>query len=291
MEFAVRQNKTRLVKSYASPPLQVQRALYLDEAAPDLAFLYLQNSTAGLFQDDLHTINVTAGPQTRAHLTTPAATKVFAMPHGEARQSFDLDLREGAYLEYLPEPVIPFRGARLSQYHHARLSAGAVLVTGEILLPGRVARGEIFAFRRLERRLTVSGPGGKPVLHESSLLTPQETSPLGISAMNRRFPVTGSLSIIAPGHDTAKLRDALERLLAGYPAGCLESKPGYDARSEAGHNIRDGEEGQLLTAITTLPRQGGLAVRTLTADAETAGKLLRRVLESARRHFLAQLSQ
>ena len=276
LEFTVRRDKTRLVKSFAEPPLQIQRALYLDEAAPDLAFLYLLNSTPGLFQDDIQTINVTAGPQTRTHLTTPSATKVFAMPQREARQFLNLDLQEGAYLEYLPEPLIPFRDSRLRQYNRVELAGGAILAAGEVLSPGRAARGESFAFQRLERRLTVTGPDGKPILHETFVLAGQEQTPLGLSALNPQFPVTGSLIIVAPGQDTAKLRAALEQLIAQTPAVC-------DAES----NDATGGAGRLQAAITTLPRDGGLAVRTLTADTESAGRILRRMLETARRHFLA----
>ena len=287
LEFAVRRDKTRLVKSFAEPPLQVQRALYLDEAAPDLAFLYLLNSTPGLFQDDIQTVNIVAGPQTRTHLTTPSATKVFSMPQREARQFLNLDLQEGAYLEYLPEPLIPFRGSRLRQYNRVELTGGAVLVAGEVLSPGRVARGESFAFQRLERRLTITGPDGKPILHEVSVLAPLEQTPLGLSVLNPQFPVTGSLIIAAPGRDTARLRADLEQLMAQViapaPAVC-------DDRSDVFSDATGGA-GRLQAAITTLPRDGGLAVRTLTADTEPAGRLLRRMLETARRHFLAPQPQ
>ena len=292
LEFAVRRDKTRLVKSFAEPPLQIQRALYLDEAAPDLAFLYLLNSTPGLFQDDIQTINVTAGPQTRTHLTTPSATKVFAMPQREARQFLNLDLQEDAYLEYLPEPLIPFRGSRLRQYNRVELAGGAILAAGEVLSPGRVARGESFAFQRLERRLTVTGPDGKPILHEASVLAPLEKTPLGLSVLAPQFPVTGSLIMVAPGQDTAKLRAALEQIMAQLLEPPLTQDPtGYSSRynDEYKDSSGNGAEraGRLKAAITTLPRDGGLAVRTLTADTESAGRILRRMLETARRRFLA----
>ena len=282
LEFAVRRDKTRLVKSFAEPPLRVQRALYLDEAAPDLAFLYLLNSTPGLFQDDIQTIRVTAGPQSRTHLTTPSAVKVFGMPHREARQFLELDLHEGAYLEYLPEPLIPFRGSRLVQHNCARLAVGAILIAGEVLSPGRIARGESFAFEQLERRLTVNGPDGKPILHEASLIAPQARTPLGLSTLNPQLPVSGSLTIIAPGQNFDELRAKLEQLPGQYPTGCAEFAPRY----------KDGKGGtsRLQAAITALSRDGGLAIRTLAADAEDAIIILRKTLETARRHFLDPFS-
>ena len=204
------------------------------------------------------------------------------MPHREARQSLDLDLQEGSYLEYLPEPLIPFRGSRLVQHNCARLAVGAILVTGEVLSPGRIARGESFAFEHLERRLTVNGPDGKPILHEASLISPQAKTPLGLSTLNRQLPVSGSLTIIAPDQNFDGLRAKLEQLLGQYPTGCAEFAPSY--------NNRDGGAFRVQSAITALSRDGGLAIRTLAADAEVAVRILRKTLEMARRHFLGPSS-
>ncbi len=48
--LAVRGERTCLVRQRVHPPLVVQRALFLDQALPNLAFLYVAYPTAGILQ-------------------------------------------------------------------------------------------------------------------------------------------------------------------------------------------------------------------------------------------------
>lgn len=52
----------------------------------------------------------------------------------------------GAVLEYLPEPVVPFRGSRLFQGTCVTAEPDSTVIVGETLLPGRGARGEAHAY-------------------------------------------------------------------------------------------------------------------------------------------------
>jgi len=265
--FALIGGVTRLNRSLAEPPLQVQRALYLDESLPGMAFLFLLNPTPGIFQGDVQRINVQAGPDTRVHLTTPSATKIYAMPDRPARQCLKLNLAAGAYLEYLPEPLIPFRGARLVQRTTVNQSDGAVLVIGEVVLPGRTARGESFAFHSLDRRLTVTGTAGYPLVHEASLLTPMDLTPLGLSVLSSDLPVTGTLLIVAPGQELAVLREQLQQGMLAESA------------KNNGHQA----------GITELPNSAGLALKVLSRESRTARAIVRESAEMVRRYFLGPI--
>ena len=264
LRFALRDGKTRLIRSYAEPPLQVQRALYRDESAPDMAFLYLLNPTPGLFQGDVQTTQVHTGISSRVQLTTPSATKLFAMPDRAARQEIILTLEADSYLEYLPEPVIPFRGAWLTQRTWVSLAPGAVLVLGEVLLPGRMARGECFAFRQLDRRITVAGPEDWPLFHESSLLTPATLAPVGRGLLNAGYPVSGSVVIAAQGRDTSQLAARLRQNLAA-------------AAAEMGSACQ--------MALSTLPAHAGLILRLHSRDAQSASHVVRSAAETVRSEF------
>jgi len=264
ISFALREGITRLNRSLAEPPLQVQRALYLDDSSPEMAFLFLLNPTPGIFQGDVQRINVQAGPCTRAHLTTPSATKVYAMPDRPALQCLELSLEVGSYLEYLPEPLIPFQGARLVQRTTVKQSTGSVLVIGEVVLPGRTASGENFAFHLLDRRLTVTGAAGEPLIHEASILTPSEPSPLGISVLKSDFPVTGSLLIVAPDQKLYGLSEQLQQRLLATEAGVDAPKVG----------------------MTELPNGAGLALKVLSKESRTARAIMRESAEIVRQHFL-----
>ena len=114
LTLASRGGRTRLAQSRARPPLQVQQALYPDPALPNLAMVMLSNPTGGIFQGDRHRIAVNVEPGAAAHVTGQGATRVHAMPHGMARQDVELVVAEDGYLEYLPDPIIPYRTRTLS---------------------------------------------------------------------------------------------------------------------------------------------------------------------------------
>lgn len=265
ISFAVRDGITRMNRSLAEPPLQVQRALYLDDFLPEMAFLFLLNPTPGIFQGDVQRISIQAGSGTRIHLTTPSATKIYAMPDRQAQQHLELNMEAGSYLEYLPEPLIPFRGARLVQRTIVNQSDGSVLVIGEVVLPGRTARGENFAFHSLDRRLTVMGVDGRPLLQEASILTPPDLDPLRLSVLSGDFPVTGTLLIVAPDQKLSDLREQLQHRLVAAAAGNNGHKAG----------------------ITELPNAAGLALKVLSKESRTARAIIRESAETVRNYFLS----
>ena len=55
-----------------------------------------------------------------------------------AAQEQDIVLGENAYLEYLPDPVIPYRNARFVTRTRVRLPPSATLLYSELLMPGRM---------------------------------------------------------------------------------------------------------------------------------------------------------
>ena len=80
---------------------------YLDAADPDMAFVYVQNPTGGVFAGDRLLTSVTADAGARVHLTTQSATKLYRMDGGEARQELRFELAPGAYVENMPDAADP----------------------------------------------------------------------------------------------------------------------------------------------------------------------------------------
>ena len=167
LTLEVRAGCTRLTHSRTRPPLQVQQALYPDEGLPDMAYVFLANPTGGLLEKDRQEIRVGVGSGARAHVTTQSATKIHTMAEGIAEQCIAIDVAGGGYLEYLPDPLIPFQDASLVQSIRISLEVGAILVYGDMLTPGRVASGEAFRFRRISNRLAVYRQPDRPVYLES----------------------------------------------------------------------------------------------------------------------------
>ena len=136
LAFGFRHGRTRLVTSMVRAPFVVQRPFYLDSVHDEMAFVFLANPTAGIFQGDIQRISVAVGPAARAHGTNQSATKVHAMPEGFAWQETELLIENDGYLEYLPEPIIPFKGARFGQRTRITVASTGSLLYGEILHRG-----------------------------------------------------------------------------------------------------------------------------------------------------------
>ena len=137
---------TRVRRHYQRAPLHLYRPVYLDPGRPDMAFLFLQQFGDGLVQGDRYRVDVHCGPGSATHVTTQAATNVFGARQNFVTQLVNLRVAEAAVLEYLPDPVVPFRGSRLFQRTCVTVDPGATVILGETLLPGRVAHDEAHVY-------------------------------------------------------------------------------------------------------------------------------------------------
>jgi len=162
--------RTVLHDCYFQVPLQVLRPLYLDEVGT--AYVYLVSPCGGIVGGDTYDMTVVVEAGARVCLTTPSATRLYAAPGAPAQQRLDITLQAGAVLEYLPEQIIPFAQAAFHQHTHVRLGAGACLVWLEIVAPGRLARGEAFAYRDYDASVWVENTPGGVLLRERTRLRP-----------------------------------------------------------------------------------------------------------------------
>jgi len=138
-------------------PLQVLAPLALPDPAAVVSIL---NPTGGLVGGDRLVIEVEAGRGAHACLTTPSATKVYRTDGAPARQDVLVRVGPGAVVEYVPDHTIPFEGSDLRQTLRAEVSAGARLLVVDAFAAGRVGRGEVWRFARLESALIVSDAAG-----------------------------------------------------------------------------------------------------------------------------------
>jgi urease accessory protein len=150
--------RTRLVSSLQEPPLRVVRAFEHDEGA---ALVHLHNVSGGLLGGDHLSLYAEVGREARVQITTTGATRLYRPRESApaAIQSNEIVVGEGALLEYVPDPLIPFAGARLSQRTKIHLARDAGLFWWEIIAPGREARGEVFEYERLEMGTDITSAG------------------------------------------------------------------------------------------------------------------------------------
>ena len=227
---------TRPVRCAVQPPLQLSRARYDDPARPDEPALTLIH-LGGILAGDHYDLRIALGAGAGARVTTAAATQVYRMPQGEATQSIQLQLGAGSRLEWLPEPTILFGGARFTQTTSVTLGPGAQLALLDVLVPGRLARGEVYQFDRYAARLEVRATAGRLLLAERALLEPRRHD-LTAPGLLGTTPVLGSLYILGDGVDAerdcarvARRTDGLSGLLIDLGAAVLPNGCGMLVRA------------------------------------------------------------
>jgi urease accessory protein len=191
---------TVLAASHQEPPLKVVRAFPLED---DAALVHLHNVSGGLLGGDRLKLAVEIGDEARVQITTTGATRIYR-PRAEAPTATQLNeivVGENALLEYLPDAVIPFSGARFSQRTTIQLAAGAGLFWWEILAPGREARGEIFEYACVELKSDIVA-GGRCIAAERIRLQPEARS-LRCLARLGPYHTWGSFYICRVGVDAA----------------------------------------------------------------------------------------
>jgi urease accessory protein len=154
------------------------------------------NPTAGFFDGDLLESNIHVAAGAKLVLSTPSAARVYRTRSGAAAvncQKFTVE--ENASLEWIPEPFIPHAGARYVQRTEIDLHPTASLLFFDWIAPGRVAMGEIFAYRHLRWELDLT-IGGTLVARERYDLDPKDDS---LAALKAKFPAAHYLSVYAAG--------------------------------------------------------------------------------------------
>lgn len=141
-----KEGKTILVENYHKVPLQVQKALYVDEEMPHMPYIYIMSPSGGILQGDRTRIDIHGNKHTAFHITTQAATKIYGMEANYATQMLNITLDEGCYAEFLPDMIIPYKNSRFYQEVNLKIHEDATCLYSEILVPGRVAKGESFLY-------------------------------------------------------------------------------------------------------------------------------------------------
>lgn len=158
--------------------------------------VHLVNPTAGFFDGDRLDLDVTAGTGSRMILSTPGASRVYrARGEAPARCHQHLRVERDAFLEWIPEPFIPQAGARYHQRTVIEVEESAGLFFFEWIAPGRVARGEVFAYDLLRWELDLK-VAGQLVARERFELRPGDHS---LAALREKFPAAHCVTVYVAG--------------------------------------------------------------------------------------------
>ncbi len=242
--FAAGGGRTVLVRQSVPYPFHVTRAFQLDEDRPDVATLYLQSSSGGVYRGDDLTLCLGVRSGASAHITTQSATMVHDTGASPARQRTTIDVATDGFVAYTPDPLVLFPGASLSAATSIQLAAGAcaIIVDGFTWHdPTECGR----PFDVLVQELNVRNERGDVLVHERGTLRGEvfldARSPLG------PFRAAGTMHLLSAPKRLPEIKDLQQACDA---VGCL-------------------------SGATNLPNGAGRMIRCLARD----GGDLRRALD------------
>lgn len=258
MKFTLDGQHTRMFIQTQEPPWRAIRAFRNSQSQ---AVVHLHNVSGGILAGDALNLSIVAGIDTRVQVTSVGATRIYRhLPLRSTASLFtSIRVEDGAMLEYLPDPFIPFAGSRFRQTTAISLGASAGFIGWETIAAGRIASGEVFAFDAFDSQLSLSSVA-RPLALESYSLAPEMRDPRSIARWGR-FHYSSTLYVCHTGIAQSRWLD-------------LESR------------LNDLAFGQTTTAsrwgVSTLVA-GGLVVRGLTLEAHQSTSALFRFWDFARK--------
>ena len=253
-----RHRQTVFAQQYTTSPLRLSQIFRLGGAESTRAYVYLMNSSPGLLASDRLNLSLELETNTELYLTDQAATKVHAMPQvqTQAATNWNISVDRGASLELVPEPVILFADSALKQTTHIQLHSQASLFWSEIIVPGRLARGESYAFRSYHNVLEINDHKGKLKFKDATYLE-GKNNPWQHNNLFVAQPILANFVIVQPKLDLVLLSQKLE-------------------------NWTDKNSSKLVMATSVLPDDLGLLVRIMAAKTAPIKKYINYALNCMR---------
>jgi urease accessory protein len=208
LEIDVVSGQSAVVSAWASNPLK----LLIPRSRGASVWAYLSSFGGGYVAGDETNLHLRLGAGARAFVTTQASTKVYRNPnHLTCGHRLTANLEKGSLLVLAPEPIQAFAGSSYTQRQEFHLQPGSGLILLDWFCSGRVARGERWAFTRLQccNELFI---GDERILVDSLLLDPSD-GPLDNAHRLGRFNCVAVIVVAG-----AALAEKAARLLADVSA-------------------------------------------------------------------------
>ena len=227
-------------RQFAGYPFHVCRPFHVDKgAARGMATLYLQSCSGGLYSGERLSTEITLDRGAEAHVTTQASTIVHKATYGPAEQTARITAEPDALIEYLPDPVILFPGARLKSSLRIELAERASAIAFDSFLAHDFS-GDGGVFDLFDNEVGIFAPDGTPLVIDRFRIAGQDFSAGSIGRMGTNV-CHGSVIAVAPEVETELLID------------------------KARAAISDFEEAEI--GISRLPNLNGFSARILSRDA------------------------
>jgi urease accessory protein len=208
--------KTSVKDQYSRVPLYTQRALYLEEALSNMAYMYIISPSGGMLQGDRYRMDITLRNHAFAHITTQGATRLYRMEKNYATQIINIDVGEDCYFEYIPDQVIPYRDSRFYQEANLRVHDNATLLYSEIITPGRVASGEHFDYDICYMKANAKDHTGGLKFTDVAILEPKKRD-MKVFGVLSNHDVVGNMYIITKNKKLQEINTNVNAVLKAIP--------------------------------------------------------------------------
>ena len=143
------------------------------------------------------------------HLTTQGATRIYGMNVSNAIQVVNVSLDDGAYLEFIPDQIIPYKNSRFYQEINFKVHDNATMIYSEILSPGRIGMGELFDYDMCSLRSTGKNHKDELRFMDFTKIEPKKMN-LQDFALLEQKQIIGTMYILAKTKDVEKIIQTLE---------------------------------------------------------------------------------
>ena len=208
--------KTVVKEQYSKVPLYTQRALYLEESLPSMAYMYIISPSGGILQGDRYRMDITLKNKAYAHLTTQGATRIYRMEKNYATQMVNVEVDDGCYFEFVPDQIIPYRDSRFYQKVDLKIHENATMVYSEIIVPGRVASRESFEYDICYMKSLGRNQNNKLRFIDIAILEPKKNN-LKLLGILGNFDVVGNMYILTKTKYVLELNNEINSKLQRFP--------------------------------------------------------------------------
>ena len=215
LEKNAKVNKTVIKEQFSKVPLFTQRALYLEESLPSMAYLYIISPSGGVLQGDRYRIDIKLAENAIAHITTQGATRLYRMDKNFATQILNISLDSNCYLEYVPDQIIPYRDSRFYQSVNLDVPDDATLIYSETIVPGRMAMGEYFDYDVCYLKTIAKNQSGKLKLVDTALLEPKKNQLKRLGILEE-FNMLSNMYLVIPSKYVNILNEKISENIQKY---------------------------------------------------------------------------
>lgn len=187
-------------------PLIAQQELYFDEEMPEMPCLYILSSGGPNVDGDRYQQDITVRKDAFAWISTGAATKLAEMRYNYSGMIQNIVIEEGAYLEFMPEPIFPCKHTRFISDTRLTVDPTATVFYSEIYMGGRkyYNEGELFKYDILSVCSHGERPDGSQLFREKFVIDPR-VIPVRQLGVMKGYDVFANVIVMTPPEHAEKI--------------------------------------------------------------------------------------